>query len=192
MAKSYLDLPPAYGSQPMTSLSTAALNSTVQAALNRWRKAVGPEFDGVLIGGIALSLRTRPRMTMDVDFLFRANYLIPDEVVGFKRSRKGAFQDNKDHVEIEVIAPETVNLPKALVDRVYSTSTRSEGLRVASVEGLIALKLHSAEVPKRRHQDSADLQSLIKSHPDVDMGDWTLSNSQLAMFNDLRILALEP
>jgi len=162
----------------VSNLNHVAVLPEVQTALLSWIKAQGSKPSGVLIGGLALSFYSRPRATTDVDLLFLNNDDIPDQVEGFKRTRKGAFEEKKHHVEIEVTTSHSFrNLPQGIVQKVFDTAVVHDGIRVASREGLIALKLISAETHRRRLQDLADVVSLV-SDVVVDMKNWPLSNSQ--------------
>jgi len=112
----------------------------------------------VLIGGCAVSYYGKPRATMDVDFLYRSKADIPLEVSGFRRYRSGAYEDKKNNVEVEVIAPENINLEQAIVDKVFETSVIRDGVKIASVTGLIALKLQ-----RLGRYDSGDIATLVET-----------------------------
>lgn len=152
------------------SVEHLALVPEVKYALDAWVKAFKGKVPGILIGGLALGLYVRPRTTTDVDLLFLEESDIPDEAPGFKRIRNGAFQNNKDHVELEVITPERVKVSKELFRKVIETSVKhSNGLRVASLEGLVCLKVSAAlNTPKRARQDLADAFALLTAKTTAD------------------------
>lgn len=163
--------------------SRTLLESTVapelQVALRDWRKAgVG----GVVIGGIGLSYHARPRATQDIDLLFLVDDDIPDEVPGFKKSRRHAFTHNRTHVEVEIVTASHVNVPVAVFSKVAETAVESDGVKVASAAGLIALKLFRASA-----QDKADIIALIKSRGVrlEDMSTYSLPQPQLQIFKQL-------
>ncbi len=149
----------------------------VEQALKDWKKQVGSI--GVLIGGAAAGFYTKPRSTTDIDILFLSLAEIPKHVSGFKRIRPGAFQHDKTHVEIEVIAPESINLPIEMVKHVFATSEISDGIRVASPSGLVALKLF-----RMKRYDEGDIWSLVETGK-VDLSGWQLPTAQLALYNGI-------
>lgn len=112
---------------------------------------------GVLIGGLALSFYGKPRHTMDVDMIYVTDQQIPQTVNGFKRIRDHSFQHNKTHVEIEVLSASFLGIPTSLVQYVIQTAEESDGVKIASKSGLVALKLQRCEL-----QDQADIEQLIK------------------------------
>jgi hypothetical protein len=148
--------------------------------LRQWLSANKDEQPGVLIGGLALSFYARPRATTDIDVLFLHEAYVPDELPGFKRSRKGAFQENRTHVEIEVCTPDSVNLPFSVARMVVHTSRNVDGMRVASPEAMVVLKLYGAESKRRRFQDMADVTAILENYPDLDVSNWALQASHLA------------
>ena len=137
----------------------------VNQALQAWNKAY---HSGVLIGGCALSYYVRPRATMDVDVLFLTKDDIPRQVEGFKRTRPSAFQHNKTHVEVEVVSPELIGISGSLTKMVFDTANTSNGIKIASPEGIVALKLG-----RFSRQDQADIESLMQSYP-IDLPAWPL------------------
>ena len=141
----------AYASGPVSQLSQAALVPEVAHALLQWAKVrlSGSQAPGVLIGGLALSFYTKPRETTDVDILFLSDEDIPTDIPGFKRVRKGALQENKTHVEIETCSASNINLPQSVVRKVFDTSHDHGGLRVASLEAMIVLKLWGSDTLRR-------------------------------------------
>lgn len=173
------------GSVPARTLTESAISPEVLKTMRAWIDAWGGHPPGVLVGGMALSFYSEPRYTQDMDLLFGSNDEIPDPPDGFKRHRAGALLDKRTHVEIEFITPDTVGLPEATVRRVIETATEREGLRIASMEALIALKLHAADNPKRRRRDEDDIIRMLQNHADFDersMLQWELSEEHLSRF----------
>lgn len=152
----------------------------VAAALRDWCRA---DPGGVLIGGLGLSYHVRPRMTQDIDFLFLNDGAIPEQVPGFKRTRSHAYQHNRTHVEIELVTPELVGVPQQIVDRVVETAIISDGIKVASASGLVALKLF-----RQSMQDQADIVALIKTGH-VDLDGFDLPPDKVAAYDRLRAIA---
>lgn len=136
----------------------------VQLALKDWTSNTNS--DGILIGGLALSYYARPRATTDVDILFLSRDQIPLYVEKFKKTRPSAFMHKETHVEVEVVAPENINVPLEIADMVYRTAKTSDGVKIASPNGLVALKLHRASP-----QDVADIINLTTIES-IDLSSW--------------------
>ena len=151
----------------------------VEQALNDWIKNTKftSEKTGVLIGGAAVGYYTKPRATTDVDFLFLTKSDIPDQVREFKRTRPGAFQHNRTHVEVEVVAPESINVPNIIAEQVINTAIDSDGVLVASPTGLVALKLH-----RLKQNDIGDIVNLSYTGQ-VDLTGWPLTSEQIQEYN---------
>jgi hypothetical protein len=163
------------------SLFESVMAPELIAALRDWVAQVP---NGVVIGGLALSYHVRPRMTQDLDVLFLNASDVPDQVGGFKRIRPHAFQHNRTHVEVEVITPDFVNIPTALAARVIATATLSDGIKIASASGLVALKLFRLSL-----QDKADIVALIKSGRIEDLSSFSLPPERMAAFEELKTAA---
>lgn len=162
------------------TLLESILPNEVLAALNDWKKQVETP---VLIGGLALSYYVKPRYTQDIDYLFLEPDAIPAEVPGFKRVRPHAFVHKETHVEIEVLTPDTVNVSRELAEKVEDSATVSDGVRIASPAGLVALKLQRATM-----KDQGDIVELIKTGQ-VDMDGWPISEDQLVLYRHLQEVA---
>jgi hypothetical protein len=149
----------------------------VGAALRDWiREGVS---SGVLIGGIAVGYYARPRGTTDVDVLFLSNADIPNELAKFKRTRPGAFQHKPTHVEVEVVTPAAINLSMELAQKVFETALVSDGVRVASPTGLVALKLQ-----RMKRYDEGDIVALLETGQ-VNLEGWPISAAQLEVFKSI-------
>jgi len=68
-----------------------------------------------------------------------------------------AFIHKETHVEVEVVVPKNINVSSEIADMVYRTAKVSNGIRIASPSGLVALKLH-----RNSPQDMADIINLTK------------------------------
>jgi hypothetical protein len=159
----------------VSSPSHAAIVPEVQHALDAWDQTQ----DCVLIGGLALSFYSAPRYTQDIDLLFLSKGKVPDAVASFKRVRPHSFQERQTHVEVEVLTPEFLSIPKALVEKVFHTAVKQGRWKVASREGLIALKLQ-----RGNRQDQADIEKLVLK--DTDMTDWPLSPKGRQLFDSIK------
>jgi len=154
----------------------------IVSAIKTWIGSA--EVPGVLIGGLALSFYTKPRYTADVDVLYATDSDIPTSIAGFKKIRGHAFQHNQTHVEVEVLSPEFLGVPKGLVNRIVQTAETSNGMRIASKSGLVALKLQRGDL-----QDQADIQNLVRSGGvDLEPFKQWLTKEQLAVFARIQSL----
>lgn len=178
-----------FATAAVKDLKHCALVPEVGHALAAWVRSTVPSgTSGVLIGGLALSFYCRPRATTDVDILFLSDAAIPDIVSGFKRPRPKAFQERDTHVEVEACTPTRFNIPGNVVRKVFDTAQSYEGLRVASLEGMIALKLWGSESPRRELKDLADVVALCESAgPTLSaMTDWHLTPQQRQKLADCK------
>lgn len=162
------------------TLLESVIAPEVSTAIKDWIGST--DVPGVLIGGLALSFYAKPRYTADVDVLYATDSGIPSYIPGFKKVRPHSFQHNKTHVEVEVLSPEFLGVPDGLVKQVVQTAETSNGMRIASKAGLVALKLQRAEL-----QDQADIQALLRTG-DVDLTpykEW-LTSEQINIFNQIK------
>lgn len=154
----------------------------VVAALEQLRENGWPP-NGVLIGGIALSFHVKPRTTQDIDLFFLTPDSIPTAMEGFRRHRSNAFEHLQTGVEVEVVSPATINIDLGLARAVFETAVVTNGIRVASPSGLVALKL------QRRHAiDEADIVQLIQTGL-TDLTAFPLTDGQLAAYARLQTRA---
>lgn len=164
------------------TLMESILFPEVVAALEQLRKNGWPP-TAVLIGGIALSFHVKPRTTQDIDLLFLTPGSIPANMEGFRRHRSNAFEHLQTGVEVEVVSPATINVDAMLARAVFDTAIVTDGIRVASASGLVALKL------QRLHAlDEADIIQLIQTGL-IDLTALPLANTQLAAYARLQARA---
>lgn len=170
----------------MNKLLNAALAPEVNKALQHWGQIEDAYKEGVLIGGIAVSMYSRARSTEDIDILYREESDVPDNLTGFRKFRAHSFRHNQTHVEVETLTPDFLRIPKSIVNRVFDTAVQMGTLRVASVEGIIALKLVS-----NRHKDMSDVITLLQHNPNIDMSSWNLDMLMQDKLDKARELAEE-
>lgn len=164
------------------SLMQSVLYPEVVAALEQLRQNGWPP-TGVLIGGIALSFHVKPRATQDIDLLFLTPDAIPDAMEGFRRHRSNAFEHLQTGVEVEVVSPATINIGMGLARAVFDAAVVTNGIRVASPSGLVALKL------QRLHAiDEADIVQLTQTGL-IDLAAFPLTDVQLAAYARLQTRA---
>lgn len=128
-----------------------------------------PEFiksDHVLIGWLAISYYARPRLSTDIDLLYRSIDDIPchlgDKFVSFYNEETCVI--NFTHIETGIVVDiRTVGhinnpskLPQHIVDNLFGSSVLSDGIKVASASALVALKLIRFD-----HSDKASIESLV-------------------------------
>lgn len=156
------------------SLLQSVLMPEVGAALAAWIKASGPN-KGVLIGGLAVSFYIKPFVTTDVDLLFLSEEDIPKDVPGFTHDRGRAFQDSTYQVTIDTFTPASFGgtIPDAIARQVVSTAIENSGMRIASREGLIAMKLC-----RRSLRDQADVVDILNAYPDTHLDGWPITAEQ--------------
>ncbi len=129
--------------------------------------------DYMVIGAIALMAHGYPRFTEDIDLVLTAEGLekFHAELIGlgyvpaFEGSRK-RLRATREGVPVEVITsgeypgdgrPKPVSFPVP-----SDASVELEGVRVATLEKLVELKLASGMTAPDRLKDLADVQELIK------------------------------
>jgi hypothetical protein len=148
----------------------------VNSALIDWKNACNA---GVLIGGAATGYYTKPRMTMDVDFLCMSTDEVPASMPQFKKNRTHAYIHNKTHVEVEIITPAHINISHELASKVIDTANESDGIKIASPSGIVALKLQ-----RMARYDEGDIWSLIETGL-VDLTEWPLADHQIEIYNNI-------
>jgi len=131
------------------------------------------QIDYQVIGAIALMAHGYPRFTEDIDLVFTAEGLnkFHEELIGlgyapaFPGARK-RLRSTRDGVAIDVVAsgeypgdgkPKPVQFPNPL-----EGSVEIDGVRFATLEKLIELKLASGMTAPDRLKDLADVQEMIK------------------------------
>jgi len=129
--------------------------------------------DYLVIGAVALFAHGYPRLTEDIDLVFTAEGLnkFHEQLIGlgyapaFPGERK-RLRSTRDGVRIDVVAsgeypgdgkPKPVRFPNP-----SEASVEIDGVRFATLEKLIELKLASGMTASDRLKDLADVQELIK------------------------------
>ena len=158
------------------SLIESLIMPELITALRHWIRAGG---GGVLIGAAALSFHVRPRMTQDVDFLFLDGTCVPDTVSGFRRISPTLYRHGGTGVEVNVVTPAAIQFPLEVAKEVARTAMVSDGVRVASEGGLVALILF-----RRSRQDEADIVALVKTGR-VELSSFPLSAEKMSAFQRL-------
>lgn len=157
----------------------------VQKAFDDWIKRV-PKGYFVLIGGLALSFHGIVRSTEDVDCLYKSNFDLPEEVVGFNHHRTSAFEHKRTGVEIETVYPELFpRISKTLVQNVFDTAIDHNGVLIASKSGIVALKAQAMRTGAKGARDRSDIMELLELG-DIDVSDYDISEDAIAYIEHLR------
>jgi hypothetical protein len=166
------------------TLFESVMMPEIVTALRDWSQA---RAGGVLIGALALSYYARPRMTQDIDFLFLHDGDVPVSVPEFTRTGDRAFEHEGTKVKIDVITRKFAHVPPEIIQQVIDTAVESDGIKIASASGLVALKLHRLSM-----QDKADIIALIKTGK-VNVDGFALPPEMLRAFEVLELEApLDP
>lgn len=166
------------------SIYESIIPKEVLVALDDWKSS--NTSNCVLIGGIALSYYIKPRYTEDIDLIFLTDEDIPTNVYKFRRNRKHSFEHIKTGVEVEVITPEHINKERSLFENVFETSIESDGIKIASPLGLIALKLFRSKTNERDRVDISELcRYCYENGIDIDLSNFDITKEELDTFNDI-------
>jgi hypothetical protein len=149
-----------------------------------------------LIGGIAAGFRTHSRSTRDADFLLQIPQIaLPGllsqlEQVGFTFELQSTIRQwTQEHmtvlsykgIRIDWLKP-LIPMYQHVIDRATTENWVGRSIKVASVEGLLLLK-----VAAFRLQDQLDIESLVAVHGDKLDLDWVRTEWQtIAPLEDLR------
>lgn len=136
--------------------------------------------DGAIIGGVAVSIRGRPRITKDVDAVVLADDvgwqraldsaarygLVPriDDALDFaSRSRMLLLRHDKSGVEVDVSLG---GLPfeREAVERASMVDVKRLRLRISSAEDLVIMKAVA-----RRPKDWLDIDVILTMNPNLDL-----------------------
>ena len=148
------------------------------ADLGRWLDAI--RTPGIIVGGVAVSFLGRPRFTQDIDALVMiseseweaalavapSHGLVPriENPVEFaRRTRVLLLRHRQSAIDIDIILG---GLPfeQSAVDHGQVYEVGGIRLRLPRVEDLLVMKAVA-----HRPQDLQDIESLLESHPDVDI-----------------------
>lgn len=167
-----------YPNDGTRTLFESILVPEVEKAFKDWKKHAS-DAKCVLIGGCALGYYIKPRVTTDSDLLFMTANEIPLFVETFKRIRPGAFMHKETNVEIEVLVPESINMPVEIAQAIYDHAKIEDGIRIASPSGLVASKLSRFKL-----QDQADIQALHELG-NIDLSPYPLPQSWIEKYDNL-------
>ena len=135
---------------------------------------------GTVIGGVAASVRGRPRYTKDVDAVILADDigwdralasaarygLSPriDDPLGFaSRSRMLLLRHDESGTEVD-ISLGGLPFEREVVERASIVNVKRLRLRITSAEDLVIMKAVA-----RRQKDWADIETVLDINPDLDL-----------------------
>jgi hypothetical protein len=173
------------------TIDHVAISPEVQHTLTTWIKSNNTN-PGVLIGGLAMSFYCKPRYTQDADVLYLQLSDVPKEVDGFKAHRKLAFEERKTRAEVEIVTPESVGLPYRIAKRVIEDAVDRGGIKVASLDSMLVLKLFGSLTAKRHRKDLADIVSMLSECKQIpNLSSWNLPENLQQLYTILVSEALE-
>lgn len=134
----------------------------------------------ILIGGVAVSLQSRPRHTEDVDALIlleekrwvsfsrqgkKYGFVprIPDMVAFAREARVLLFQHERSKISIDIVLGK-IPFELEIVSRALLVKVAGIEIPLATPEDLIVMKALA-----RRARDITDIESLLDAHPKVDL-----------------------
>ena len=174
------------GKQPAVDIDQAVVSPQVAEALRTWVAAT--DHIGVLIGDIALAFYVRPRFTDVVEMLYLEKDLVAASVTGFLRRSATELIQKRTATAVHTIFPgESLHSP--LVTKVLDSSMTIDGLKVASLHGMISLKLHVASIDRRGgRQECQDIINMICWAAGFELNHldgWSLNRNDLAKLREL-------
>jgi predicted nucleotidyltransferase len=165
------------------SLFESIIPNEVILALKDWKDHCDSK-NYVIIGGIALSYYIKPRYTEDIDLVFLSYDHIPNNVFKFRRNREHSFEHIKTGVEVELLTPKHLDRNDRFFEVIFQNSKESDGIKIASPESLIALKLR-----RFNNTDRNDIKELykycIENNIQIELEKYELSELELKNYSDL-------
>ena len=181
------------GAQPAGTLREAVIVDEVRRALKAWRSATDT-LGAVLIGGLALAFYSRPRFVDEIEFLYAQEAAVPITVTGFRRLNDCSFAHEDTGVVLMVSTAMSSVRCSAISAKVHETAVERDRLRLASLEGMIALALDFAVKRKKRgatspEQDIIDMIGWAPEFRLVDMESWPLEAGHHKLLEELYAIA---
>lgn len=172
---------------------TAVVDSLVRAA-----NALEPHCSFALVGGLAVSIRSEPRLTRDSDFAvsvqsdaeaealirslvssgYVATALVEQEATG--RLATARLHANDDDRIVDLLFASSGIEPEVVIGATNEPVSGSVSLPVASVGHLIALKLLARD-DRRRPQDADDLRALADV---ASTADWSVAADSVRLIDE--------
>lgn len=166
------------------TLYESVIPNEVLVALDDWKS--NQINDCVLIGALALSYYIKPRYTEDIDLIFLSEEDIPNYVYKFRKNRAHSFEHIKTGVEVELITPVHINKGVNLFNDIFRTAVTSDGIKIASPLGLIALKLFRSRYKERDRLDIIELCRYCKENNiDIDLSNFNLTDDEHSILSEI-------
>ncbi len=150
----------------------------------------------VLVGGLAVSVRTAPRFTRDVDFTAavandaeaeslvyeaqRAGYVVEATLERLDRGRMATVRLRRRHEPIVDLLFAACGIEAEIAEAATSLTVLGSRVPVATVGHLIAMKLISRD-PRRRPRDEEDLLALSRVADDAE---WRRAADAIALIQE--------
>lgn len=177
-----------YAAGGYRTLCEAVVGSEPLSALKDLARLAG-DVGWVLIGGLAMSVYSRPRFTQDIDLLVASEadvqQLAKNTASAFSHPRPHALEHRATGVEIELLTAGFLQQPPELVAQAIASAEHQNlgqsTVPVVSPRYLAALKLQRASF-----MDMADIERLSRDHGPFDLSDLPLSDKALANWRKLQ------
>jgi hypothetical protein len=137
--------------------------------------------NAALIGDLALSYYVAPRSTYVTEFLFARDEDIPTSINGFSHPRLHAFIHNETEQRVEIFTPNVLGVPSDVILKIIGLAFWSDGVKIASPTGLVALKLHRLNMMQER----ADIEALIKTNQIQNLEQFGLSKENMRKYENV-------
>lgn len=184
--------PEGRGARPAEDMDEAIISLSVARALQRWSVATGND-GSVFIGEIALAFYARPRFVDHLDFLYFVAAAVPKSVSGFRQLSANEFADICTKSVVNAMSFDCSWLTPGLVVKVHHTAVSKAEMSIASLHGMIALKLYKGLADRLGgRRDQQDVIDMIRWKPDLkpqEMDWWELDEPYRATLLDLHDMA---
>lgn len=151
---------------PATEFRDACIDDRVGSELQRLRRSdlLG---DAIVIGTLALNFYVTPRYTDTIELLFHSQDDLDVRLSGEQ------YLTLHSGVEVRLLSPDAIGLTADIAAMVFATAEARDGMRIASREGMIALRLFAAGDHRGFYAAAADVQALLEDN-DAALDAWEL------------------
>ena len=122
--------------------------------------------------------------TQDIDIFLSSEqqlrHLKDDLNDKFHQIGPHALEHKSTGIEIETLTPEFLKIDQQIVDTAIRSAEMSDGIRVLSREGLVALKLMRAN-----NRDKGDIEAIIQAGGPVSLDEYKLTSEQRQVYQAL-------
>lgn len=132
----------------------------------------------LLIGGNCVSYYVKPFVSSDIDILISVEK-IPTQLSGFSEIGKTKWVHTSSGTILHFHTIEDLNLSDDLVNNLFSTANKSDGFNIASIEGIITLKLLS-----NKDYDYSHIESLCE-YKTPNLNGWNTDTKKFERFEKI-------